>query len=222
MIRAALYHRVSTIDQNEQLARLELERAAAARGLEVVAIELETGSGANNDRPGLQRVLELARRGRVEVVLVWKLDRFGRSALDLLANIRALTNAGVRFVAVTQGIDVGPGGDAMGQLILTVLAAVAEFERELIKERTRLGMAGAKRRGVQLGRPRREVDAEKLGALRALGHSWRQIAAMAGCSPTTARRAVVELAEGRAQRAIIETNKGGSFLELVPRRGPPR
>ena len=84
-------------------------------------------------------------RGDVDAVVVWKLDRWGRSALDVLANIQALADAGVRFVAVTQGLDVKPSGDAMSRLLLTVLAAVAEFERDLIRERTLLGLARALR-----------------------------------------------------------------------------
>jgi len=92
--RAALYHRVSTLDQDPTLARREL-RAALVVG--------ETGSGARNDRPGLQRVMGAARRGDVDAVLAWKLDRFGRSARDVLANIRDLDSAGVRFVVTIPG-----------------------------------------------------------------------------------------------------------------------
>ena len=123
----ALYHRVSTRDQNPGLARRELRQAARARGLRIALDLEETGSGAWNNRPGLRRVMEAARKGEVEAVLCWKLDRFGRSSLDVLSNIRTLTNSGVRFVAVTQGLDVRPDGDAMSQLILTVLSGVAEF-----------------------------------------------------------------------------------------------
>jgi DNA invertase Pin-like site-specific DNA recombinase len=117
LLRAAIYHRVSTLDQNPALARDELRAAAARLGAELVVDIEETGSGARNDRPGLQRVMEAARRGKLDAVLVWKLDRFGRSALDVLANIRDLDAAGVRFIATTQGIDIRPGGDAMSRLI---------------------------------------------------------------------------------------------------------
>ncbi len=130
----------------------------------------KTGSGARNDRPGLQRLTDAARRGRLDVVLVWKLDRFGRSALDVLANIRDLDAGGVRFIATTQGIDIRPGGDAMSRLILGVLASVAEFERDLIRERTRLGMAKARAAGKRIGRPQaaRPVSAD-VQRLRAAG-----------------------------------------------------
>ena len=153
-MRVALYHRVSTLDQNPELARDELRAAARGRGGDVVLGVEETGRGAKNDRPGLARIMEAACVGRLDAVLVWKLDRFGRSALDLLSNIRALRDCGVRFVATTQGLDFGGDSGAVGQLLLTVLAGVAEFERELIRERTRLGQAKAVKAGKHIGRPR--------------------------------------------------------------------
>jgi putative DNA-invertase from lambdoid prophage Rac len=164
-MKAALYHRVSTLDQDPELARAELAAAAAARGLEVVMRAEETGSGARNDRPELQRVMQAALRGDVGAVVVWKLDRFGRSALDLLSNINALQGAGVRFIATTQGLDVKPGGDAISRLMLTVLAGVAEFERELIRERTRLGLDKARREGQRLGRRPREFTPQQVVAI---------------------------------------------------------
>jgi len=154
----ATYHRVSTRDQDPKLARLELRRAAASRGLRVVAAIEETGSGARNDRPGLRRVLELVTSGRVAAVLVWKLDRFGRSTLDVLANVEAINRAGATFIATTQGLEVGPRASAMGRVVLTVLAAVAELERETISERTRLGLQAARRRGRRPGRPKGSKD----------------------------------------------------------------
>lgn len=188
------YHRVSTSDQNETLARDELERAAAARGFDIALAVEETGSGARNDRPGLAQVLDAARRGKVSAVLVYKLDRFGRSALDLLANIEALNKAGVRFIAVTQGMDIGAGGDPMSKLMLTMLAGVAEFERDLIRERTRLGLKAARERGVKLGsRYRPGPSVEEARTVKAKGLSWPEVAAALGCSVKVAR----ERAAGR-------------------------
>lgn len=189
-VRVATYHRVSTLDQNAALAREELRAAAARLGDLVLEVE-EKGSGARNDRPGLRRLMEAARRGKVDAVMVWKLDRFGRSVLDVLANIRDLDAAGVRFVAVTQGIDVRPGGDAMSRLILGVLASVAEFERDLIRERTRLGLRAAKAAGRRLGRPSSlpAGGVERVRRLRAAGKSWREVADAVGVSVMAARRA---------------------------------
>lgn len=188
-MKCALYHRVSTTDQNPDLARQELREAAFARGMEVVLDVEETGSGARKDRPGWQRVLEAARKGKVGAVLVWKLDRAGRSALDLLANISALNDAGCRFIAVTQGIDAKPDGDPMSKLVLTMLAAIAEFERDLIRERTRLGLAGARARGSKLGRPKVAGPAkEDVHAIRAQGKGWKKVARELGCTIAMARR----------------------------------
>ena len=191
-MNVATYHRVSTVDQNPTLARDELRGAAARLGGEVVIAIEEQGSGARNDRPGLQRLLDAARRGKVDAVVCWKLDRFGRSVLDVLANVRALEAAGVRFIVTTQGLDVRPGGDAMSRLILSVLASVAEFERDLIRERTRLGLRKARADGKRIGRP--VVLASPMVAqvkrLRAAGQSWAQVASAVGCTMSTARRAV--------------------------------
>jgi DNA invertase Pin-like site-specific DNA recombinase len=190
-MRVATYHRTSTVDQNPRLAREELQSAAHRLGELVLEVE-EKGSGARNDRPGLRKVMDAARTGKVDAVLVWKLDRFGRSVLDVLANIRELEGAGVRFLATTQGLDVKPDGDAMSRLILGVLASVAEFERDLIRERTRLGLRAAKRAGKRLGRPHALTDAAlaKGRELRAAGKSWREVGAALKCSPETARSAL--------------------------------
>jgi len=188
--KAALYHRVSTVDQRADAARSELRDAAKRYGYRVALDVEETGSGANNDRPGLVEVLEAARRGRVSAVLVWKLDRFGRSALDLLANLRELEANGVRFVAVTQGLNIRADGDAMSRLLLTMLSAIAEFERDLIVERTKLGMERARREGKTIGRPRVERPPRKrVLSLKKAGHSWAEIAETLGCTVWAARQA---------------------------------
>jgi putative DNA-invertase from lambdoid prophage Rac len=185
----ALYHRVSTRDQNPKLGRRELRNAAAARGLRIVLDIEETGSGALNNRPGLRRVMDAARSGEVSAVMVWKLDRFGRSSLDVLSNIRALTDAGVRFVAVTQGLDVKPQGDAISQLILTVLSGVAEFERSLIAERTSLAARAAIRAGRPWGRRRAPgPESADVMKLRSRQMSWAEIASRLGCTVAMARR----------------------------------
>jgi len=196
-MRAALYHRVSTIDQNPDAAGRELADAAQRMGY-VVALDVrETGSGRNNDRPGLVQVMTAAQRGRVEAVMVWKLDRFGRSAFDLLGNIRQLEARGVRFIALTQGIDLRPGGDPMSRLLLTLLSAIAEFERDLIVERTRMGMAYARAAGKHIGRPRATLPpAEEVKRLKAAGLSWPAIAAQLGCSEWAARLAAGAVKRG--------------------------
>jgi putative DNA-invertase from lambdoid prophage Rac len=197
-MKIATYHRVSTADQDPTTARHELRAAASRMGELVLEVE-ETGSGAANDRPGLQRVLEAARKGQIDAVIVWKLDRFGRSALDLLGHLRELETHGVRFLALTQGIDVRPGGDPMSRLLVTMLSAVAQFERDLIGERTRAGLDRARRDGRRLGRPKvRRPDAAVVARLRAEGSTWETVAAELGCTVWGARQAAKKGVESEA------------------------
>jgi putative DNA-invertase from lambdoid prophage Rac len=191
-LRTALYHRVSTREQNRRLARTELRAAAAARGLRIVLDVEETAPGRGSVRPGLARVLAAAERGKIDIVLVQRLDRWGRSTLDLLANLRRLQSAGVVFVAVAQGLEIRPEHDAVSDLTLTVLSAVAEFERAVIIERTLDGLAAARRAGKQLGRPisERAPAPERVATLRTAGQSWTEVARRLHCTVGSARRAL--------------------------------
>lgn len=194
-VKVALYHRVSTVDQDPTLAREDLRAYAARLDADIVLDIEETGSGMRNDRPGLLRVLAAATKGRFDTVLVWKLDRFGRSPLDLLAQVRELEFAGVGFICTSQGLNIQPGGDAMSRLTFTLLAAIAEYERAMISERTHTGLQRARSRGVTLGRPRIErPPREKVERLREAGMPWATIAAELGTSMWACRQA---LAPGR-------------------------
>jgi len=194
LTRAACYHRVSSADQDPELAREELRAAARQRGCAIVLDVEETGSGARNSRPGLRRVMEAVQRGDVDAVLVWKLDRFGRSAVDLLTNVQALTSAGVDFIAVSQGLHVSRDGDAMSNLLLQMLAAFAEFERTLIRERTRLGLDKARAAGKQLGRPVTGPDPRAVAEARQDGSTWKAIAKRFKCTTSAVRRAAARVA----------------------------
>ena len=192
-LRAALYHRVSTREQNPRLARAELRAAAVARGLRVVLEVEEIGSGRGSVRPGLDRVMDAAQRGRLDVVLVQRLDRWGRSTLDLLANLRRLRSAGVAFVATAQGLELRAEHDAVSDLTFTVLAAVSDFERAIIVERTLDGLAAARRAGKQIGRPlgKNAPAPSRVAELRAAGHSWPKVARRLRCTIASARRALL-------------------------------
>jgi DNA invertase Pin-like site-specific DNA recombinase len=111
-------------------------------------------SGAKTRRPGLDRLMEDARLHRFDVIVVWKLDRFGRSLIDLVGRLRDLESYGVRFVAASQGIDTD-ASNPTSRLLTHILAAVAEFERELFKERVSAGLRNARAQGARIGRPRR-------------------------------------------------------------------
>ena len=136
---AALYIRVSTAEQNAELQRRELAAYAARRGFEIRDTFEDVASGTDRDRPALRRLLDACVRGRVECVLVWKLDRFGRSLLDCLTNLELLEREKVRFVAVEQNLEFDRDNPT-SRLLLHILGAAAEFERELIRERVKSGL----------------------------------------------------------------------------------
>lgn len=191
---AALYNRRSTAAQGDPGAPMdELAMAAKQRGYRVALAIAETGSGTRNDRPGLQQVLDAARRGKISAVIVARLDRFGRSSLDLLANIRSLTDAGVEFICTEQAVHVKPGGDPMSGLMLTVLSGVAEFERATIRDRVLEGQRRAIERGQHIGRPRNKgPSGSAVRRLRSAGKSWREISSALGCTVAMARRRAAE------------------------------
>jgi DNA invertase Pin-like site-specific DNA recombinase len=137
-MKAALYARVSTLDQDCAIQVTELEAWARRQEAEIVGRVQDQVSGGRSDRIGLGSVMEMARNRVIDTVAVWKLDRFGRSTRDLLNLLEELKRYRVRFVAVSQGIDTDESSPT-GRFLLQMLAAVAEFERELIRERTQAG-----------------------------------------------------------------------------------
>jgi DNA invertase Pin-like site-specific DNA recombinase len=150
MFRAALYARVSTFDQQSIPLQIRALREYAARRGWTIAIQVrEVGSGAAQ-REMREKLLEAARRREIDVILVWRLDRWGRSVTDLLATLQELDHLGVGFVSLTEALDLTtPSGRAMAAL----LAVFAEFEREILRERVRAGLAEARLSGTRLGRP---------------------------------------------------------------------
>src|SRR6266508_4333894 len=150
MFRAGLYARVSTNDQQTVPLQIRALREYAVRRGWTIALQVkEVGSGASQ-RQQRERVLEAARRREIDVVLVWRLDRWGRSVADLLATLQELQHLGVGFVSLTEALDLTtPAGRAMAAL----LAVFAEFEREILRERVRAGLAHTRQNGQTLGRP---------------------------------------------------------------------
>ena len=175
-MRIALYARVSTTDQSCEMQLRELRDYAASRGWQVFAEYVDTGwSGARASRPQLDRLLQDARARRFDAVLVWKLDRWGRSVADSIRSIQELVSLGVRFLAVTQNLDTDET-NPMSRFLLHILAAFSELEREMIRERVRAGLRTAKAQGKALGRPRRAFRRDEAVLLRSQGASWRKIA----------------------------------------------
>lgn len=150
MFRAGLYARVSTNDQQTlPMQNRVLREYATRRGWAIAMQVREVGSGAAK-RQAREKLLEAARRREIDVVLVWRLDRWGRSVTDLLATLQELEHLGVGFVSLTEALDLTtPAGRAMAGL----LAIFAEFEREILRERTQAGLAEARQNGKRLGRP---------------------------------------------------------------------
>jgi DNA invertase Pin-like site-specific DNA recombinase len=153
----------------------------------VAEVHQDTASGAKTERPGLAGLLDSARAHRVDVVLVLKLDRFGRSTRELLNNIATLKSAGVRFIATTQGLDTDES-NPVSHFLMTILGAVAQLEREFIRERVQAGMNHAKAKGVRLGRPTKIYNRPAIEEMRKMGWSIRKIAQKAEISTATVQR----------------------------------
>ena len=191
--RAGLYARVSTHDQQTlPMQNRALREYAARRGWSVVMQVKEVGSGTAQ-REAREKLLEAARRREIDGVLVWRLDRWGRSVTDLLTTLQELEHLGVGFVSLTEALDLTtPAGRAMAGL----LAVFAEFEREILRERVRAGLAHARLNGKRLGRPATAVlHADRVRKLRRSGLSKSAIARRLNSGRTSVRRI---LATGKA------------------------
>ncbi len=184
--RVALYARVSAAHQQTIPMQLrQLRDYARRRGWRVVATVHEVGSGAAR-RPERERLLEAARRRELDVIAVWRLDRWGRSLADLVLSLRELAELGVAFVSLSEALDLTtPTGRAMAAMI----AVFAEFERDVRSERVRAGIEQARREGRALGRPRTAaLRAAEVRQLAAKGLSQVAIARELGIGRTTVRR----------------------------------
>ena len=175
--RAAIYARVSTDSQDESMQLTALREMVGQRGWELKAEYVDHGVSSRDVRPQLQKLLRDAHKRRFDVVAVWKFDRFARSTRELVFALEQFQALGIDFVSVTQAIDTsGP----MGKLVFSVLAAIAEFERELIRERVIAGMKEARRQEKHCGRPAKEFDVGKAAKLRQQGLSWRKLSWQTG------------------------------------------
>lgn len=185
--RVAIYCRVSTVDQSCERQERDLLTLAMRAGYEVVGIYKETGSGTRLDRAERKKVMALAQSRQIDAVLVTELSRWGRSTIDLLHTLRELEARRVSLIAMSgMAFDLGT---ATGRMLATVLAGIAEFERDLLRERVRSGLAAAKARGKVLGRkqgqrPKSDRLAPKVLALVAAGRSYRLIGRELGLSKT--------------------------------------
>ena len=188
----AIYARVSTSDQTCESQLRELRDYVSRRGWTITGEYVDTGwSGSKASRPQLDKLMADASQRRFDCICVFKIDRFGRSVLHLNQQLATLTSHGVRFIAVSQGLDTDQASPT-SRLLLHILASVAEFERELIRERVRAGVRSAKHRGVQLGRKRVVFDRGKAIEMHLAGKSIREIAASLGVGAGTIHRTVFQ------------------------------
>jgi DNA invertase Pin-like site-specific DNA recombinase len=181
-LRVALYGRVSTLDkgQDVNLQLNELREYSTRRNWHVAGEYVDNGvSGAKESRPELNRLMADAKRRKFDAVLVWKLDRFGRSLKHLVMSLADLESLGIAFVSLRDGFDLSTPS---GRLMFQIIGAMGEFERNLIRERVKAGMAHAKSKGRKLGRARLHVNMAAVEARRANGESLRAIARDLGVS----------------------------------------
>ena len=197
VIRVAIYARVSTVGKGQDagLQLDELRQVAAQRGWVMVQEYVDDGiSGSTESRPALNRMMADAQAGRFDLVAVWKLDRLGRSLQHLLRILADLSRWGVGFASLRDsGIDTTT---PTGRLMIQILGALAEYERELIRERVIAGVRRAQAAGKHCGRPRREMDLRAAKVLLAQDHSVRQVADMLGLPRATLQRRLREAGIG--------------------------
>ena len=195
-MRAAIYARVSTLDQEPENQLAELRRYVEARSWEACEYVDEGVSGALEHRPALDELVRDAKRRRFDVLVCWRLDRLGRSLKHLVTLLDELHELGVAFVSLGEGIDCTTPA---GRLQLHILAALAQFERERIAERVRAGLARVRREGRRLGRPPVQMSRDAVESVRGL--PVREAARRLGVSRSTAHRVLAQaLLEGVSQK----------------------
>jgi putative DNA-invertase from lambdoid prophage Rac len=202
----AIYARVSTYDQRCEMQLKELREYAARAGWDIATECIDHGySGSKAERPALTKLMKDANMKRFAAVVVWKLDRFGRSVNQLVQNIRRLDELGIRFLVPSQSIDTDQKSPT-GRLMMHILAAMAEFERDLIRERVNAGLTDYRNdwergrvgkdrhsrsgKDLAVGRPRKIFRRDQAAKLRKEGLSWRAIEKQLGVPQATIRRAL--------------------------------
>ena len=192
-MRAAVYARISTKDrgQNTDMQMRELREYCARRKWEIATEFVDAGiSGGKERRPELDKLMADAKRRRFDAVVVYRYDRFARSLRHLVNALEEFRALGVEFVSIHEGVDTSTPN---GRLIFGIFGSIAEFERELIRDRVRSGLRNAKAKGKRLGRPRVAVDRGRIARLRESGASWSEVCVATGLSAGTARRSLAKI-----------------------------
>jgi DNA invertase Pin-like site-specific DNA recombinase len=191
-VKAAIYARVSTDQQNPEMQLGEVRDYCSRRGFEITGEYVDKGVSGNKERrPELDRMLVACRKRWVDVVVVYRYDRFARSLRQLVNALEEFRSLGIDFVSLHEGVDTSTPN---GRLVFGIFASIAEFERELIRERVRSGMAAAKAKGKPVGRPKATVNVSHIRVLLADGQSLAQVGAALGVSASTVCRRLQGLA----------------------------
>jgi DNA invertase Pin-like site-specific DNA recombinase len=198
-MRAAIYARVSTNNgQDPHMQTRELREYCGRRGWEIAGEYVDAGiCGAKEHRPQLDALLAACRKRRVDAVVVYRYDRFARSLRQLVNALEEFRSLGIEFISLHEGVDTSTPN---GRLVFGIFASIAEFERELIRDRVKSGIAAARSKGKRLGRPRVSVDAAEIAALRDAGASWSTISRQLRLSAGTAKRAYYVLSKNLSRR----------------------
>src|SRR5271168_3342076 len=171
-MRAAIYARVSTKDQSCEMQMRDLRAYCAARGFTIIREYIDIGeSGAKDSRPELNELMADARKRKFDSIVVWRFDRFARSTKHLLLALEEFRSLGIQFISYQENIDTS---SALGQALFTIVSAVAQLERDLIRERVTAGIRNARANGKKLGRPMRAVDPDRILEMRAEGQTLEQ------------------------------------------------
>lgn len=184
-MRVAIYGRVSTAEQSAAMQIEELRAYCVRRQWEIVEEFIDADVSGSKESRALNRLLADAKRRKFGAVLVYRYDRFARSLRQLVNALAEFDALGIHFVSLHEGVDTSTPN---GRLVFGIFASIAEFERELIRGRVRSGLAAARARGKQLGRPRVTVDAARIAALRTEGLSWARIGERLGVGEGTVYR----------------------------------
>lgn len=189
-MKAGIYARVSTHDQQTLNMQIDaMKKYAKARDWYIEMQVTEIGSGAKDTRPQREELIDQAKRRRIDVIIVWKLDRWGRSVNDLFHTLNELSGLGVGFISLTEALDLTT---ATGRAMAGLLAIFAEFEREILRERVKAGIAHARKKGKNHGRPpTASLLSKEIKALHLQGISKSEIARKLKIGRTSVRRALL-------------------------------
>jgi len=187
-MRVALYARVSTSDQSTESQLLDLRRYVSDRGWQIFKEYIDEGiSGTKDNRPALNKLMNDARKRRLDIVLVWRFDRFARSTRHLINALEEFKNLGIDFVSFQENIDTS---SPLGAAIFTIISAVAQLERDIISGRVKAGLRRARENGKRIGRPRCDLDLETIKELRKQGLTLAAIGEKFNSSAPTVYRAL--------------------------------